>query len=510
MNLFSFSSILVFLSGLFFAFYLYLNNPNQKVNKAWLFTSIATAFWGLGLYGVTSTESINTAFAWQYLLDISAIFIPAFYLYFVATLTNYKKRFVITLGFCFATILSFFSLTPYFKIGMKTLYGFFWINPGQYYMIFPVYFFLLVFLAFYLLITAYRNTNDSILKSQIINVSFAALIGYVGGFTNFFPQLFNVYPFGNYFVVLYVFIMGYGVLKYRLLSIKVFSTQLFAGAATIVFLFNLLNSLSMQDWVIKFILFIFVCFFSVMLVNSVEKEIVLREHLEIANAGQSNLIHIMNHQIKGYLTVNKNIFAELLTDDYGKIPEEAKEIIAKGLDSSDKGQKYVTAILKGASAESGSLTYDMQPLDFNNVVSEVVSKEKEIAEKKGLKFEVSISKESYNMIGDHTQLEEAVRNLIENSIYYTPTGEISINLRHKNNKIIFSVKDTGVGIKEEDRDKIFKVGGVGSDSIKINVNSSGYGLAFVKGVVEKHKGRTWFESAGAGKGTAFYIELPLK
>jgi len=510
MNLFSFSSILVFLSGLFFAFYLYLKNPNQKANKSWLLASIPIAFWGLGLYGVTSAKSSGTAFAWQYLLDISAIFIPAFYLYFVATFINYRKRFIIKLGFVIASVLAIFSLTSYFKIGMKTVYGFFWINPGEYYVIFPIYFFIYAVFAIYLFIKSYKGTNDLVLKSQIRNALFAGIIGYVGGFTNFLPQLFNIYPFGNYFVVLYVFIMGYGVLKYKLLSVKTFSVQLFAGASIILFLFNLLNAESFQDWLVKFIIFIFVCFFCAMLVNSVEKEILLREKLEKANDGQKNLIHIMNHQIKGYLTIDKNVFAELLTDDFGKVPEEAKDIIKKGLESSNKGVRYVTDILKGASAESGNLTYDIQPINFKEIVSDIIESKKEEIENKKLILTVNIMEGNYNIMGDSVQLGESIRNLIENSIYYTPTGNISIDLKSRANKIIFTIKDTGVGIKKEDRDRIFKAGGVGSDSIKINVNSSGYGLAFVKGVIEKHEGKTWFESAGEGKGSQFFIELPLK
>jgi signal transduction histidine kinase len=65
-----------------------------------------------------------------------------------------------------------------------------------------------------------------------------------------------------------------------------------------------------------------------------------------------------------------------------------------------------------------------------------------------------------------------------------------------------------VGISDEDKPKLFKSGGRGTDSLKININSTGYGLAFVKGVVEAHKGRVWAESEGPGKGSVFYMELP--
>jgi len=74
--------------------------------------------------------------------------------------------------------------------------------------------------------------------------------------------------------------------------------------------------------------------------------------------------------------------------------------------------------------------------------------------------------------------------------------------------VLLKVEDTGIGIKDSDKSKLFKSGGRGVDSLKININSTGYGLAFVKGVVEAHKGKVWVESRGEGKGSTFYIELP--
>ena len=64
-------------------------------------------------------------------------------------------------------------------------------------------------------------------------------------------------------------------------------------------------------------------------------------------------------------------------------------------------------------------------------------------------------------------------------------------------------------ITDEDKKRLFTKGGRGKDSNKINVNSSGYGLAFVKGVVEAHKGRVSAESAGPGHGSTFTLELPI-
>ncbi|HUD01591.1 MAG TPA: ATP-binding protein [Rhabdochlamydiaceae bacterium] len=112
------------------------------------------------------------------------------------------------------------------------------------------------------------------------------------------------------------------------------------------------------------------------------------------------------------------------------------------------------------------------------------------------------------MVGDPTHLGEAVRNLIDNSINYTQKGSITLGLNRSGGNIIFTVEDTGVGINDEDKTKLFTQGGRGKESSKINVNSTGYGLVFVKSVAEAHHGSVRADSLGTGKGSTFTMELP--
>ncbi|MDD4989466.1 MAG: HAMP domain-containing sensor histidine kinase, partial [Candidatus Pacebacteria bacterium] len=112
--------------------------------------------------------------------------------------------------------------------------------------------------------------------------------------------------------------------------------------------------------------------------------------------------------------------------------------------------------------------------------------------------------------GDKEQLKHVVRNLIDNSIKYTPTGSVNVSLEKKDGKILFAVKDTGVGITPEDKKRLFTEGGHGAESQTINVESTGFGLFIVKGIVEAHHGRVWAESEGKGKGSQFYAEFPSK
>ncbi|MDE2218039.1 MAG: HAMP domain-containing histidine kinase [Patescibacteria group bacterium] len=73
--------------------------------------------------------------------------------------------------------------------------------------------------------------------------------------------------------------------------------------------------------------------------------------------------------------------------------------------------------------------------------------------------------------------------------------------------MLFSVKDTGVGLSQEDKEKLFTEGGKGKNSQKVNVDSTGFGLFIAKNIVEAHGGKVWAESEGEGKGSEFWVEL---
>ncbi|MBI2086555.1 MAG: HAMP domain-containing histidine kinase [Candidatus Zambryskibacteria bacterium] len=235
----------------------------------------------------------------------------------------------------------------------------------------------------------------------------------------------------------------------------------------------------------------------------------LNQQLEIANEGQANLIHIINHQIKGYLTKARLVFDDLLNDTSYNFSEKAKLIVKQGYDSVTEGVDFVRDFLNASNIERGTFTYEMKPIDFKKIVTEQVDKQKNAVEEKGLTYELNISEGDYNMIGDDAELGQAVRNLIDNSIKYTLAGSIKIQITRDKQKAMLKIQDTGVGISDELKPKLFTKGGRDKDSQKINVNSTGFGLSFVKGVVDAHKGRVWAESEGPDKGSTFYIELPV-
>lgn len=506
-------------------FFIYLSNKRESVNVNFFIFSITATLWGVTMFLFRSFPDYNYGF-FAKLLYASATTIPFVFLYFIRFFPT--KEFSIsraTIQLLSVPFLIIFSiaLLPNYLI----LYSY---QPpiGQ-----PIIVFNKLFHTFYALyITGYFSIcyfilfykyykSNGIEKIQLAYVVTGTLMATtIGVSTNLVMPYLGDFDFnwmGQIGVVAMVSAIAYSIMKHKLFNMKVLATQFTVVVLSISLFTRIFFSVDQKDLIINLVLFSITVIVGVFLIRSVIQEVRQREEiqkladdLKLANQGQSSLMHFMNHQVKGRLGNVKNIFAELLTDDYGEMPKDAKPLLEKGLDEADIGVNYVQNILKGASAENGTLPYDMKPIDLKSLVATAFEKQKDRAEKKGLKFELSISDGDYSMTGDTIQLGESVRNLIDNSLNYTPEGSVVVSLSNDSNTYRIEIKDTGVGLSSEDKLKLFKSGGRGEDSLKINVNSTGYGLVFVKGVVSAHGGKVWAESEGRGKGSTFIVEIPKK
>ena len=259
----------------------------------------------------------------------------------------------------------------------------------------------------------------------------------------------------------------------------------------------------------------------------------LNTELQESIKQRESLVHLVTHKVKGSFTRSKYIFAGILDGTFGETSPEIKKRAEQGLESDNMGIETVDLVLSVANMQKGVVKYDMKEIDLREIVLKTIAEKRGPAEFKGLKIETDIKEDTYNVLGDAFWLKEAINNLIENSTKYTREGKIIIGLEKKparnashsdarphdsqqrvgqaggDGKVVFSVKDTGIGIGEEDKKNIFNEGGRGKDSVKVNVDSTGYGLYSVKLIVDAHKGKVFEESEGVEKGSTFFIELPL-
>jgi signal transduction histidine kinase len=108
--------------------------------------------------------------------------------------------------------------------------------------------------------------------------------------------------------------------------------------------------------------------------------------------------------------------------------------------------------------------------------------------------------------GDKEKIRQVVLNFIDNAIKYTKTGSVDVSVHKNGDKVVFAVKDTGMGMTPEIKATLFQKFARG-DGARMNTTGSGLGLYLAKEIVEAHKGRVWVESDGAGKGSTFAMEL---
>lgn len=311
-------------------------------------------------------------------------------------------------------------------------------------------------------------------------------------------------------------------LTYTVVKFKTFNAKLIAAQALVFSLAGAVLSLLFLQTIpniriVAGITFVFVCILGYLLVRSVKKEIEQREHieklaleLEATNERQETLIHFIGHEVKGFLTKDAGALAALVEGDLGPLPEPAKPFVSRALAEARSGVDSVGNILKASNLKKGTVAYEKAPFDLKALVAEAVEKAKGAAEARGLALSFTAAEGGYQMTGDKAQISDHVlRNLIDNAVNYTPAGSIAVSLKWEPQKLVFAVKDSGIGITEEDKKRLFTEGGHGKDSQKVNAHSTGYGLYIAKQIVEAHGGSIRAESEGAGKGSTFIVEFPV-
>jgi signal transduction histidine kinase len=109
---------------------------------------------------------------------------------------------------------------------------------------------------------------------------------------------------------------------------------------------------------------------------------------------------------------------------------------------------------------------------------------------------------------DKLKIHELFNNILNNAVKYSNgKGIITIHGTHEHDHVLFSVKDTGIGMNDEQLSHIFDEF-YKADPSRHDFDSSGLGMSIAKRIVEKHGGSIWAKSKGIGKGSTFYFTLP--
>lgn len=508
-----YSHLPIAIFSLLLGVFMYFKDRKSLANQVFFYTVFAFVIWVIGdsIYWASNRSDV-IMFVWALVILVEpVVYIGAFYLLYVLVSgkdLSFKAK--LSLGLLYLPIIliapTTFSLSS-FDIGTclanEHLFSYY-----TYVIETIIVVSILAYSVHKLFVVRENESRKKILLLTLGVILFLASFAW-GNIIGSFTEDWNLAQYGLFGMPVFMAFLVYSIVKFRLFNVKIIGASALMAAVWVA----TASLLAIQDIDVSHAVvaatLIMTTIMGWVLINSVRKEVALREELEIANEGQADLLHIINHQIKGYMTKARLAFDDLLNDSSYSISEKARPVIQQGFDSVTEGVIFVQDFLNASNIDKGTYTYNMQPLDFMELVKEEVVEQKQIAEEKGLQFEFHVGEGDYKMTGDKGQLTQTIKNLIDNSIKYTPSGSLKVSLERQNNEILFTVKDTGVGLSDEVKPKLFTKGGKDKDSQKININSTGYGLSFVKGVVEAHKGRVWAESEGPGKGSSFHMAIPV-
>lgn len=231
--------------------------------------------------------------------------------------------------------------------------------------------------------------------------------------------------------------------------------------------------------------------------------------LERLNELKNRFLGMAAHDLRNPLNIIYN-YAEFLheiADD--RLQEDEKTFLEAILESSRFMSELINDLLDVSRIESGRLQLEWQPVKMAPLVERNVQLNRLLASKKDIELELAIAEAGLPvLVADPGKLEQVLNNLISNAIKYSlPGSHVKVALEPRDDGILLSVEDEGIGIADEEMDKLFRPFATPAAKGTAGEKSTGLGLVIVRRIVEGHGGEIWVESE-VDVGTTFHVWLP--
>ena len=232
-----------------------------------------------------------------------------------------------------------------------------------------------------------------------------------------------------------------------------------------------------------------------------------REEAMEANQAKSIFLANMSHEIRTPINVMLGMNEMILR-------ESASKEIVQYAESVEKAGRYLLSLINNildiTRIESGKLDITEEKFELRQLIQEIWMIGTKQAEAKKIDFVIEAEEELPKYLtGDVLHTKQVILNLISNAVKYTEEGQITLEINVSGDQIIFSVKDTGIGIQKEDMDTLFDMFTRVDMKRHRNIEGSGLGLTIAKELCEQMGGQIYAESI-YGKGSRFTVCLPLK
>lgn len=224
---------------------------------------------------------------------------------------------------------------------------------------------------------------------------------------------------------------------------------------------------------------------------------------------KDEFVYLVSHNLRTPLTIIKGYLDTLVKNK--SLDSDVKKNVGKIAQGSKQLENMTESLVNLVALEKRRDVLVKRPLDLNQILEQSVNKFRQDAAKRGIAFVSKLPKHKLKKIfGDEQKISQAIESLIDNAVKFNKeNGKITIILDERDGSALISIKDSGVGISEKEKEKVFQKFHRATDMLTYNYEGIGLGLYLTKLIAEAHGGKIWFESK-TGEGTTFYLQLPLK
>lgn len=247
----------------------------------------------------------------------------------------------------------------------------------------------------------------------------------------------------------------------------------------------------------------------------------LYNNLEEIYQKEKDLMDVAGHEFRTPASILKNnlyLLKKRLNEIYPDKPDEKiNTYIDRLVEGTDRQIKLVNTFLESARIDNKRFDIQVDLVDIGETIEDAVADMKHFAKKKGIQVIFHRPQKKVFVEIDTVRMREVIDNLLNNAVKYTDKGYIEVTLTDKPESIIFTVKDTGIGIKRQDQAQLFKkfsrvenyIGGETGEAAIVRPGGTGLGLYVAKTIIVAHGGTIDVDS-DIGKGSVFTFEIPKK